>query len=65
MDVTNLSIIEQERLSQLYEEYEEYYQQIAIQFFNFKDWISHTQNDLSDQNLPWRTFIVENTEFID
>jgi len=65
LEVTNLSESEQERLSQLYDEYQEYYQQTAEQFFNFEDWISHTQGDSSDQEIKWRTFVIENTEFLD
>lgn len=64
LDVTDLPQVDQERLSDLSEEYQLYYQQCAEQIFNFEDWISHTQGDNSDQELKWRSFVIENTEFI-
>lgn len=64
LDVTALPENEQERLAELYKEYEEYYHIAATQIFNFEDWLSHTQGDSSDHELKWRTFVTENTEFI-
>ena len=64
LDITGLPESEQERLSNLYADYQMYYQQRAEQIFNFEDWISHTERDSNDQVLKWRSFVLENTEFV-
>jgi hypothetical protein len=65
LDVSELSDKDADQLDRLYAEYTEYKDQSIRQLFNFENWVSHTNSETVVDKIKWRTFLLENTTFID
>ena len=62
LDVTDLSLTDQEVMQAQYQEYRQYIAGVFDRTFTFEDWLAHTTGESS--SVKWRTFKSEQTEVI-
>lgn len=59
IDVTELDDDERDNIQQLWEGYQEYYQNAVQTLFDFDQWVEHTTSQ-EPVELKWRTFKLAN-----
>jgi hypothetical protein len=65
VDISQFNEDEQNRLIDLFKQYQEYVDSVYETMFSFSDWVEHSTGVVFETELPWRTFKHSNTTVLD